>query len=91
MGTLDIVELQRMGEAIEHVIGDAARVPALETGVVLDRDAGKQGDLVAAKPRDASSRAEPGKARLLRADLAAPRHQELADLAADVVPAAHIG
>ena len=78
---LRLVELQRAGECLEHRLGDAARVAALEPGVVVDADSGEQRDLLAAKPghapRAAAVRAQ---ARLLGRDPGAPRGQELADL-----------
>ena len=49
MAPLGLVELQSAGDAVEHVLGDAAGVPALEAGVVLDADPGQEGDLLPAQ------------------------------------------
>ena len=50
---LGLVELQRAGERLEHALGDAAHVAALEARVVRDADAGEHRDLLAAQPRHA--------------------------------------
>ena len=55
MGPLGFVELQRVGDAVDDALGDAAGVATFEPGVVLARDAGQQGDLVAAQAWDASA------------------------------------
>ena len=51
MGAFCVVELQRLGKRVEHVVGHTSEVAALESGVVVDAHAGQQGDLLAAQPR----------------------------------------
>lgn len=46
--------MERAGESVEHAVGDAAHVPALEARVVLDADPRKQCHLFAAQPGDAA-------------------------------------
>jgi hypothetical protein len=58
MFPLGLIELQRPGERIEHALGHAGEVPALELGVVLDADTGQVGDLAAAQARHASATTE---------------------------------
>ena len=48
MGPLSVVELQDMGDGVDDAVGDAGSVAALEPGVVLARDTGQEGDLLAA-------------------------------------------
>lgn len=50
---LCLVELESSGDTFQHALGDPARVPAFEPGVVLDADAREQRDLFAAEPRHA--------------------------------------
>ena len=79
--TLGLVELQRPGERLEHALGDAGRVAALEAGVVVDADAGEDRDLFAAQAGDAApATAVRGQAGLLGRDPGSPGGQELADL-----------
>jgi hypothetical protein len=40
VGTLGVVEPQRVGDRVEHAVGGAARVAALEALVVLGAHAG---------------------------------------------------
>jgi hypothetical protein len=88
MPTLRVVELKRLRERFEHGVGGTRRIAALESGVVVDADAGEQRDLLAAKAGDAARAAAVGaEPRLLRRDPRAPRGQELADL----VPRVHAG
>ena len=54
VGAFGVVELQRTGERLEHGLGDAASVAALEARVVLDADAGEHRDLLAAQPGHAA-------------------------------------
>ena len=49
MQALGLVELQRSGDAVEHILGDASDVPSLEADVVLDADAGEGRDLLPAE------------------------------------------
>jgi len=58
MFPLGLIELQRPGERIEHALGHAGEVPALELGVVLDADTGQVDDLAAAQARHASATTE---------------------------------
>ena len=76
---LGVVELQRAGERVEHAVGDAAHVAALQARVVRDADAGQHGHLLAPQAGHAARPVgrQPG---LLRADPPAARGQELADL-----------
>ena len=53
VGALGVVELERPGQCVEHALGDAAHVSALEAGVVRDAHAGQDGDLLAAESGDA--------------------------------------
>ena len=52
MGALGRVQLERTGERLQHSVGGAAHVSALEAGVVRDADAGEHGDLFAAEQMD---------------------------------------
>jgi hypothetical protein len=52
---LGVVELERAGQRLEHVLGDAAHVAALEPRVVRDADAGEYRDLLAPQPGDAAA------------------------------------
>ncbi len=54
MFAFGIVELQRPSHRVQHALGRARQVPALEARVVVDADAGQQGDLLAAQPGDAA-------------------------------------
>ena len=74
---LGLVELEGVADAVEDAVGDAADVAALEPGVVLDADAGEEGDLFAAQAGDAAVRAVHGQPGLLRGDLGAARGEEL--------------
>ncbi len=49
---LGVVELQRPGQRLQHALGDAAQVAAFESRVVRGADAGQEGDLFAAQPRN---------------------------------------
>ena len=84
MRTLGLVELKRAGQRLEHALGDAAQVPALEPGVVVDADSGEQRDFLPAKPGNAPVVAVDGQTHLVRRDLGSPGGQELADLALGV-------
>ena len=52
---LGVVELERASERLQHALGDAAQVAALQAGVVVDADAGQDGDLLAAQAGNAAS------------------------------------
>ena len=79
MGALGVVELERVGERVEHAVRDAGGVAALQALVVLDAHPGQRGDLLAAQARHlaAAVAAQPG---LLGRDLRAPAGQELREL-----------
>jgi hypothetical protein len=82
MRPLGLVELQRVGDAVDHALGDAGGGAALEAGVVLDRDAGEEGGLFAPQALDPpTGTAVYGQPGLLRADPGSSRGQELPDLA----------
>ena len=85
VGPLGLVELQGVGDAVDDAVGDAGGVAALEPGVVLDGDAGEEGDLLAAQARDPPAvAAVDGQPGLLGGDPGPSRGQELPDLVADV-------
>ena len=79
MGAFGVVELKRSSQCIQHALGDAVHVTALEPGVVLDAHAGQDGDLLAAQPGDAA-RAVRGQFDLVGGDPGAAGGEELADL-----------
>ena len=54
MGALGVVEVQRVGEGFEDLVGGAGGVAALQAFVVLDAHPGQRGDLFAAQPGYAS-------------------------------------
>ena len=83
---LGLVELQGRAHGVEHVLRHAAGVAALEARVVLDADAGEEGDLLAAQAGNPALSAEGGQARPLRRDLGPAGGEELAD----VVFVAHV-
>jgi hypothetical protein len=80
VGALGLVELERAAHEVQHVVGDAARIAALESRVVLDADARQEGDLLASQAGHAPVAAERGQAGALRGDLRPAGRQELADL-----------
>jgi len=47
---LRVVELERPADGIEHLVRHATGVAAFEPRVVLDADAGKEGDLLSTQP-----------------------------------------
>jgi hypothetical protein len=51
---LGLVKPERAGDRVEHAVGDALHVPALDPGVVGNADAGEDGDLLAAQAGDAA-------------------------------------
>ena len=83
--TLGLVELQCPGERVQNSLGHPAQIAPLETGVVVDADAGEKGDLLPAQPWDPAVAAIGGQACPIRADLCSARGQEVADL----VPVVH--
>ena len=46
MRSLDVAEPQRLGHGVEHALGGAADVAALQSGVVVEADSGQFGDLL---------------------------------------------
>ena len=81
---LGVLEVQRVGERVEDALGGAAEAAALHAHVVVDRDAGEHGDLLAAQPCDptvAAVRRQPG---LLGRDPGAAGAEEVTDLRAQV-------
>jgi hypothetical protein len=52
--TFGLVQLQRLGEGVQHGLGDPAEVAALQAGVVVDAHPGQQRDLLAAQAGHAS-------------------------------------
>ncbi len=59
-----LVELQRAGEGLQHVVGDATEIAALEAGVVVDAHPGEQRDLLPTQPGHPPVAAERGQAGL---------------------------
>jgi hypothetical protein len=80
VGTFGLVELQGLGERVQHAVRHALGVAALQPRVVLDAHTGQQGGLLAAQAGDAPMAAVGGQAGLLGGDLAASGDQELAQL-----------
>lgn len=72
MGALGLIEPQRIADRLEHRLGHAGQVAAFETHVVLDADAGQQGDLFAAQSGDPATFTPGGQADLLGGDASAP-------------------
>ena len=70
MRPLHLVELQGPCERLEHGLGDAGDVAALEPRVVVDADAGEHRDLLPPKPRNAPVLAVPRQPRLVGRDAA---------------------
>ena len=79
---LRLVELERTGDRVQHVLGRAPDAAALELRVVLLRDPGQLGDLAATKARDPAAPTERGETDLVRRDPGPPRDQEVTHLAA---------
>ena len=79
MGALGVVELERPGQRLQHPLGGAAHVPALQARVVGNAHAGQDRDLLAAQSGNATSAVgrQPG---LLGRDPGAAGGQELTDL-----------
>jgi hypothetical protein len=80
MGSFGLVELQRSRDALEHVLGGAGRVPALQACVVLDADPGEHRGFFPPQPLHPAITAIRGEASLLQGDLGSPRGQELPDV-----------
>ena len=86
MRALGLVELEGVRERVQHAVGGAAEVAALQAVVVVDAQPGERGDLLAAQPGHAA-RSEDREADVLRSDPRAPGREEVADLA----PGVHSG
>jgi hypothetical protein len=71
--------VQSTGDGVEDRLGDAGKVAALQSGVVLDRHVGEHGHLGAAQSGDAAVRAAHD-ACLLGCDLGPAGGEELAHL-----------
>ena len=66
MRPLGVVELQCVGDAVDDAVGDTGGGASLEADVVLDRDAGEEGGLLAPQALDPpAATAVDGQARLL--------------------------
>jgi hypothetical protein len=79
---LGLVELQRLGERLEHALGCPREAAALHPHVVVDRHPGQHRDLLAAQALDAAVAAVRRQAGLLRSDPRAAGAEEVADLVA---------
>jgi len=77
---LGLVELERAAHGVEHVVGHAAGVAALETRVVLDADPREQRHLLAPQARHPARSAVGRETGMLRCQLRPARGEELADL-----------
>src|SRR5215218_67515 len=80
MGALGVVQLEGAGERLQHQIGDAAEVAALQALVVIDADASERCDLFTAQAGHAPL-AVGRQTCLLGRDPRSPRTQELCDVA----------
>jgi hypothetical protein len=79
VGAFGLVELQGPADGVEDFFGGAGELTAFQAGVVVDADAGQQGDLFTAQSgHPAVAAPEGGQAGLLWSDLGAapiPRAQ----------------
>ena len=73
-----VVELQRPGERVEHLLRRMALAALLEPDVVVGADAGERGELLTPQPRDAAA-AQVRQADILGPDPLPARPQELAE------------
>ena len=90
MGALGLVQLQGVGDAVQHGIRCAGQVAALHPHVVVDADAGQQGYLFA--PQTLHAAVAPAVRRqsgLVGSQPCAPGDQEVADLRSLVGGLAH--
>src|SRR6478735_11752633 len=88
MGTLGLVELECPGQGVEDSGGGAGDLTTLETGVVLDAQPGKGGDLASAQSGH-STTAGGREANLVRGDASPTSGEELTDLVAHVLTVVH--
>jgi hypothetical protein len=84
VGALGLVEVERADQVLQHAVGDAAGVAALQPDVVVDADAGQHRDLFASQPGHPPVAPVGRQARLLRCDLGTPGDEEVTDLVAAV-------
>ena len=75
-----VVELQCAADAVQDGVGYPGSVAAFEADVVLNTDAGDEGDFLAAKPVDAAAAPEEGEPGLFGGEPGAASHQKLAEL-----------
>ena len=75
-----VVELQRVRDALEHLIGHAGEVAAFHPDVVVDAHAGEQCDFFAAEALDAPVAAVGGQPGLSWGDPSAAGGEEVTDL-----------
>jgi len=73
-------ELQGVGDAVEHALGDTGHVPALESDVVLGRDSAEGGDLLATQALDPTGATVGPQPCLLGGDARPTGGQELLDV-----------
>src|SRR4051812_1194377 len=79
-----VLEVERVGEGVEDALGGATEAAALHPYVVVDRDPGQHGDLLAAQPGDPSVPSVRRQPRLLGRDPGAAGAEEVTDLRAKV-------
>ena len=84
MRALCVVELQGSHDAVEHLVRGSGNLPAFQAVVVVDADAGKEGNLLSAQPWNTALPAVGRQVDHLRRQSGPPRHQEFADLALGV-------
>lgn len=84
-GPLGFIELQRIGECLQHAVRHPIQVAALQPGVVVDAHSGEQGNFLAAEPGHPPVAAVGRQTCLLRGDSGSPGGQEVANL----VPVVH--
>jgi hypothetical protein len=76
-----VVELQRVGDTLEHLLRGACQVATLHADVVVDAHTGEQRDLFTAQPFDAPvAAAVGGESGLFGGDPGAAGGEEVADL-----------
>ena len=79
MRPLGLVQLKGGSDSLEHRVRDAADAAAFQPRVVVRAHPGELGHFLTAQARHAAQLPVAGDPRLLRADLRAPRDQELTD------------
>src|SRR5206468_10284674 len=81
--SLDVVELKRLADGVEDVLGDPPNAAALQLDVVLDADPGEHGHLIAPQPGHTTAPAISRQPCPLRRDARPAGGQKLADLTCD--------